>query len=322
MARNVERCTDCGPRGRCRRHQACLDHRDAWLAAELGCAWADRVWRQVDLRRPWPTFDGPCAAIATRLVAWLTKDVALARRRELAEICSWRAGIRWEALQAGSRDRPYRTPSARTHDHALPGHAHVVLRAAVSPLEAAPGAWAERCADCTPEALCPRHAECDERWDARLAADVGIGWACYAWAASDHRGPWPAFAERCAATARHLVAWLALPRDERRCDELAAICAWRAALRWDALRATDHARPRGPSHITYALPGTPLAIRLGTPRTARVVALATEALAQTRRRAARFREAQGLRAPAAHDPRPAGPSKVAKRGGRNGVCDA
>lgn len=296
MVRNVERCTDCGPRGRCRRHQACLDHRDAWLAAELGCAWAGRVWRRVDVRRPWPTFDGPCAAIATRLVAWLTKDVALARRRELAEICSWRAGIRWEALQGGGRDLPYRAPSQRAFEHAMPGHEHVVIRARGASGVEQRGAWAERCADCTPDGWCRRHAECDERWDARLAADVGIGWACYAWAASDHRGPWPAFAERCAATARHLVGWLANQRDDQRRDELAALCAWRASLRWDALRATDHARPQRRARVAYPLPGTPIAILLGAAPSGRVVALATEALAQTRQRAARFREAQGLRA--------------------------
>lgn len=314
MARNVERCTSCAPGGLCRRHQACLDHRDAWLAAELGCAWATRVWHGLDVRRPWPLFEGRCAETATRLVAWLTKDVALARRRELAELCSWRAGIRWEALQSGSRDRPYRASSTQGLEYGVRGHEHVVIRFRASAraegraasqlhadaVQAELGAWAEQCGDCNPTMMCSRHAECDQRWDARLAADVGIGWACYVWTASACRAPWPAFADRCAATALHLVSWLANHCDDQRRHELAAICCWRARIRWDGLRASNP-RPSPPrasaAHAEHHLAGGPARIRFrASEERGRVVPLASEAIAHAHPRAARYREAQGLRA--------------------------
>ena len=115
-------------------------HRDARIAADTGVGWARFVWNAIDIRRPWPTFDGRCAAIATRLVSWLVDEDQAERRRHLAEVCSWRAGATWEALQQGSRDRPFRAPSASGVEYVLPGLDHVVIRfrprnpAAVIPL--------------------------------------------------------------------------------------------------------------------------------------------------------------------------------------------
>jgi hypothetical protein len=126
VARYVERCRDCTPTTRCRWHVECSAHQDAQIAAKIGAGWARFVWFSIDLRRPWPAFEGDCADIALRLVSWLANDDV--RRRLLAEICSWRASITWEALQAGSRDRPFRAPSNSAVEYALPGHEHVVIR--------------------------------------------------------------------------------------------------------------------------------------------------------------------------------------------------
>lgn len=93
MARYVERCRDCTPGTLCRWHVAIRTHRDARIAADIGVGWARFVWFAIDIRRPWPTFDGRCAVIAARLVAWLVDEDQHERRRHLAEVCSWRAGM-------------------------------------------------------------------------------------------------------------------------------------------------------------------------------------------------------------------------------------
>jgi hypothetical protein len=128
VARHVERCRDCTPGTMCRWHLECQAHRDARIAADIGVGWARFVWLAIDVRRPWPACHGRCAAIATRLVSWLVKDNEQERGRQLAEICCWRASITWEALQAGSRDRPFRPPSDGGIEYALPGRDHVVIR--------------------------------------------------------------------------------------------------------------------------------------------------------------------------------------------------
>jgi len=127
VARYVERCRDCSLSTICRWHVECRAHLDAQIAADIGVGWARFVWFAVDIRRPWPSCDGRCGAIASRLVAWLVKDDK-ARREQLAEICCWRASMTWEALQAGSRDRPFRMPSDRGIEYALPGREHVRIR--------------------------------------------------------------------------------------------------------------------------------------------------------------------------------------------------
>jgi len=115
----AERCGDCSPRGPCRNHLECRAHRDAAIAAEIGVGWARFVWLELDVRRPWPTFDGRCAAIARRLVGWLAATEA--RRDELARICSWRAAISWSALIERVRDRPYREADGEGLLYQLPG---------------------------------------------------------------------------------------------------------------------------------------------------------------------------------------------------------
>jgi hypothetical protein len=84
VSRRIEQCGDCLPQRQCANHLACSAHR---------------------VRRPWPAFTGRCAEIAYRLVKWLADCDE--RRVELARIYAWRAGIRWEYLNSGGRDRPY-----------------------------------------------------------------------------------------------------------------------------------------------------------------------------------------------------------------------
>ena len=124
--RYVERCYDCAPGHRCARHVACLQHLDARLAAEIGRGWAHFVWREMDVRRPWPDYGGRCAAIAERLVRGLA--LTDERQRELGRICSWRAEIAWAALTGKSRDMPYRTPDGGGLSYALPSAPHVEIR--------------------------------------------------------------------------------------------------------------------------------------------------------------------------------------------------
>jgi len=115
----TERCGDCSPRGPCANYLACRTHRDAAIAADIGVGWARFVWREVDVRQPWPAYRGRCAAIAERLVAWLAETEA--RRGELARICSWRAAISWSTLLERIRDRPYREPDGEGLLYQLPG---------------------------------------------------------------------------------------------------------------------------------------------------------------------------------------------------------
>ena len=122
----AERCYDCSARGPCAHHAECASKWDASVAADIGIGWASFVWREMDIRRPWPAYEGRCAAVAVRLVAWLaTSDE---RRLELGRICSWRAGITWEALAARLRDQPYRQPDCGGRLYALPRYEHVIVR--------------------------------------------------------------------------------------------------------------------------------------------------------------------------------------------------
>ncbi len=119
MRRAMERCGDCRPGVQCANHQACATHHDAALAAEIGAAWAVFVRRQLDVRKPWPAYEGRAAAIALRLVEKLAPEP---RRSELARICHWRAGLRWEALELTRiRDRPYEPGEGGGEIVTLPG---------------------------------------------------------------------------------------------------------------------------------------------------------------------------------------------------------
>ena len=119
VRRFVEKCGECSPRSQCANHLACAKHADAKLAAAIGIGWAEFVKGARDIRKPWPDFKSDCKAIAVRLVY----DLALTdeRRAELARICWWRAGLRWEALKERHRDRPYQQPDGRGAIYALPG---------------------------------------------------------------------------------------------------------------------------------------------------------------------------------------------------------
>jgi hypothetical protein len=126
MARSVERCRDCTPGTRCRWHLECSAQIDAQIAADIGRVWAGWVWDSIDIRRPWPNYDGRCSEIAARLASWLTRDEA--RRELLGEVCCWQASITWEALQAGMRDKPFRATPNPSNERPLPGREHIVLR--------------------------------------------------------------------------------------------------------------------------------------------------------------------------------------------------
>jgi hypothetical protein len=81
---------------------------------------------QLDVRRPWPPFNGRAAAIALRLVEGLAPEP---RRGELARICHGRAGLRWESLELPRiRDRPYETPSGAGVLVQLPGALRIQFR--------------------------------------------------------------------------------------------------------------------------------------------------------------------------------------------------
>jgi len=133
VRRQQERCGDCTPAARCANHQACATQRDAALASEIGAAWALFVRGQMDVRKPWPPFAGRTAAIAVRLVAGLAAEP---RRGELARICHWRAGIRWEALELPRiRDRPYEVPDGSGVVYQLPGALRIQFRTRRTPVE-------------------------------------------------------------------------------------------------------------------------------------------------------------------------------------------
>jgi len=126
MRRAVERCGDCAPGKLCSCHVACSTQRDAALAAEIGAAWAVFVRGQLDVRRPWPPFSGRAAAIALRLVEGFATEP---RRDELARICHWRAGLRWESLELPRiRDRPYEAPGGGGVLAQLPGALRIQFR--------------------------------------------------------------------------------------------------------------------------------------------------------------------------------------------------
>ncbi|MGH9884652.1 MAG: hypothetical protein ACREBE_03940 [bacterium] len=142
MRRQLERCGDCAPGRQCANHLACAAERDAALAAEIGVAWAIFVRGQLDVRRPWPPFTGRAAAIAPRLVAGLAPEP---RRRELARICHWRAGLRWESLERPRlRDRPYEAPDGSGVLFQLPGALRIQFRTRRGDRTVAPGAQSAR----------------------------------------------------------------------------------------------------------------------------------------------------------------------------------
>jgi len=121
VRRAVERCGDCSHARQCDNHRACVTQPDAALASAIGAAWAVFVRGQVDVRKPWPPYEGRAEAIALRLVAGLAAEP---RRSELARICYWRAGLRWEALELPRiRDRPYEAGSGGGEVVELPGSA-------------------------------------------------------------------------------------------------------------------------------------------------------------------------------------------------------
>jgi hypothetical protein len=121
VRRRVERCGDCSHGAQCANHRACATQRDAALASEIGAAWAVFVRGQLDIRKPWPPFVDRAAAIAQRLVEGLAAEP---RRSELAQICHWRAGLKWEALERpGLRDRPYERGNGKGVLVELPGTA-------------------------------------------------------------------------------------------------------------------------------------------------------------------------------------------------------
>lgn len=81
---------------------------------------------QLDIRRPWPPFAGRVAAIALRLVQGLANEP---RRGELARICHWRAGLRWESLELlRIRDQPFEAPNGSGVMYQLPGALRVQFR--------------------------------------------------------------------------------------------------------------------------------------------------------------------------------------------------
>jgi hypothetical protein len=124
--RQLERCGDYTPGQQCANHLACATQRDSALAAEIGAAWAVFVRGQLDVRRPWPPFAGRAAAIALRLVEGLAAEP---RRGELAWICHWRAGLRWESLELPRiRDRPYEAPDGGGVLVQLPGALRIQFR--------------------------------------------------------------------------------------------------------------------------------------------------------------------------------------------------
>jgi hypothetical protein len=128
-----EECTECTdemartPGQRCRNHRECAARPDARTAADIGVGWAIFVRSMADYRRPWPPFGGRCAAIARRLVAWLAPANEL-RRDELARICWWRAGIRWEWIAVRDRDRPAEPPARQELIYPLPGYDGLCIR--------------------------------------------------------------------------------------------------------------------------------------------------------------------------------------------------
>jgi hypothetical protein len=138
VRRAVERCGECAHGGQCANHRACATQRDAALAAEIGAAWAVFVRRQLDIRRPWPPFTGRAAAIALRLVEALAAEP---RRSELAQICHWRAGLRWESLELPRiRDRPYEAPDGGGVVYQLPGALRIQFRTRRTDRSGAPSA--------------------------------------------------------------------------------------------------------------------------------------------------------------------------------------
>jgi hypothetical protein len=88
--------------------------------------WAVFVRGQVDVRKPWPPFSGRAAAIALRLVTGLAAEP---RSSDLARICHWRAGLKWEALELPRiHDRPYEAGDGGGVVYQLPGALQIRFR--------------------------------------------------------------------------------------------------------------------------------------------------------------------------------------------------
>jgi hypothetical protein len=74
----------------------------------------------MDVRLPWPDFTGRCREISQRLVGWLARDDT--RRNELAHLCWWCAGLRWEFVVDRRRDAPWEFPAGGGEVIAVQGY--------------------------------------------------------------------------------------------------------------------------------------------------------------------------------------------------------
>lgn len=127
MRRAVERCSECSASTQCANHHACAKDGDAALAAQIGALWARWVREQVDVRQPWPAFQGRARHIALRLVEALASSAD--RRAELARLAHWRAGLVWESLERPRlRDRPFEARNGGGAVVELPGALQVHFR--------------------------------------------------------------------------------------------------------------------------------------------------------------------------------------------------
>jgi hypothetical protein len=95
-------CSSCGSRAPlC---DVCIEQRISWLAGAAnlrGDRWAGDVATKVGTAKPWPAFDGRCAAIARHKVEDLGAGEARLEER-LARLCWEAAAARYAKLRAGS----------------------------------------------------------------------------------------------------------------------------------------------------------------------------------------------------------------------------
>jgi hypothetical protein len=122
------RCPACSSRSICAKHADCAAHRDASLASEIGERWAQFAWQTSWHIARWPSFEGRSAALATALVVWLPARGDDTRLRALAEICSWRAAMTWEAIHTASMGRFQHTPAVVRTAFPLPSAEQVVIK--------------------------------------------------------------------------------------------------------------------------------------------------------------------------------------------------
>jgi len=127
----------------------------------------------------------------------------------------------------------------------------------------------ERCTECAPGWPCPEHQACATQPDAAIASEIGAAWARFVRAQVDVRLPWPPFAGRAGEIAFRLVG--GIEATDRRRNELARICHWRAGLVWESLeRPTVRDRPyEAPAggRAVFRLPGGALTVHFRTRRT-------------------------------------------------------